>query len=97
MDKLLHRSGYYHNGQRIALGNHLAMSDKSGELQIVEKSIIAGGYKYSKTLKPKVGEEKLQLFDKVLSETDELQIIGYGFNDRHINIRLYNAKHLRTS
>jgi hypothetical protein len=66
-------------------------ADLSGKFDIISKSMLTGGRKYSSTSKPKEGEEKLQILDGVLSGLDELTIIGYGFADEHINFRLSNA------
>jgi hypothetical protein len=45
----------------------------------------------STTAKPKPGEEKLTLFDRILGDVDQLTIIGYGFGDKHVNFRISNA------
>ena len=53
--------------------------------------LLTGGTKYSNTSNIKEGEEKLKVFEDILSEINELIIIGYGFGDEHINFRLSNA------
>ena len=82
---------YFMNGQDIKLTEFIPVTDNNGEFQIVGRSVMIGGKKYSITINPKTGDDKLQLFDKILDETDELTIIGYGFADRHINTRIYNS------
>ncbi len=80
---------HYVNGKYTPIIGELAVSDIDGECQFFGKSILTGGYKYSKKLIDKQrGEEKMFLFKQVLSEIDEVIIIGYGFNDEHINNRL---------
>lgn len=82
---------YYVNGIPVKLGSEIAVSDLQGKMQFLRKSILTGGYKYSETFDPKPGEEKIKLMEEVLSNVDDLTIIGYGFNDKHINLRIYNA------
>jgi hypothetical protein len=73
------------------MGQDRAISDLSGKFDIISKSTLTGGRKYSGTSKVKEGEEKLQILDGVLSGLDELTSIGYGFGDEHVNFRLSNA------
>jgi hypothetical protein len=82
---------YYHNGKKNPSGKDRVITDPYGELDIICKSMLTGGSKYSSTTNEKEGEEKLKLFDEMLRDIDELTIIGYGFGDRHINYRLSNA------
>lgn len=79
---------YYQKGIRIPSGKDMIITNNAGDLDIISKSMLTGGKKYSRTLKPKEGEEKLSLFEEVLSTTDELLILGYGFGDKHINFRV---------
>lgn len=88
---LYRRMAYYENGEPILMGQDHAISDLNGRFDIISKSMLTGDHKYSGTSKVKEGEEKLQIFDGVLNELDELTIIGYGFRDEHINFRLSNA------
>jgi len=82
---------YYMNGHDLKMSEFIPVTDNNGEFQIVGRSVMIGGKKYSITINPKTGEDKLQLFDKVLDKTEELTIIGYSFADRHINTRIYNS------
>lgn len=82
---------YIINGHNVRMGEFISVTDLMGEFQILSKSLLIGGKKYSITINQKPGEEKLQLFEKILRETDELTILGYGFGDLHINTRIYNA------
>jgi len=61
------------------------------EFDIATKSMLTGSNKYSATYSDKEGEEKLSLFSKILQESDMLTIIGYGFNDKHINCKITKA------
>jgi hypothetical protein len=88
---------YYHNGKKVPSGKDRVITDPNGELDIICKSMLTGGSKYSLTTNEKEGEEKLKLFDEMLRDIDELTIIGYGFGDRHINYRLSNAMVLNSS
>lgn len=87
---------YFHEGVRIPSGKDRAITNSDGELDLICKSILTGGSKYSLTTNPKKGEEKLKLFDDALKNIEELTIIGYGFGDRHINYRLSNAMVINT-
>lgn len=82
---------YYMNGHDLKMTEFIPVTDDDGEFQIVGRSVMIGGKKYSITINPKTGEDKLQLFDQILDKTEELTIIGYGFADRHINTRIYNS------
>lgn len=89
--KQMENMAYYHQGQKVPSGKDRWITDTNGELDIISKSMLTGGRKYSKTSKIKKGEEKLKIFDDALMKLDELTIIGYGFGDKHINFRLSNA------
>lgn len=82
---------YYHNGVKVPSGKDRIVTNSLGELDIIVKSMLTGGNKYSKTSNEKKGEEKLKIFSDILTEIDELTVIGYGFGDNHINFRLSNA------
>ncbi len=82
---------FYHGGNKIPSGREKVITNMDGELDIICKSMLTGGNKYSTTSKKKKGEEKLALMDDALQETDELTIIGYGFGDKHINYRISNS------
>lgn len=88
---------YYHDDIKVPSGKDRVITDPNGELDIICKSMLTGGSKYSLTTNEKEGEEKLKLFDEMLRDIDELTIIGYGFGDRHINYRLSNAMVLNCS
>ena len=89
--KQLENMAYYHQGQKVPSGKDRSITDSNGELDIISKSMLTGGSKYSKTSKIKKGEEKLKIFDEQLMKLDELTVIGYGFGDKHVNFRLSNA------
>lgn len=82
---------FYHQGTEVPGGRDRTITNKKGELDIISKAMLTGGKKYSKTANHKKGEEKLAIFDKALSEIDELTIIGYGLGDKHVNFRIANA------
>jgi hypothetical protein len=87
----IQRMAYYHQGQKIPDSKDRAITNTNGELDLISKAMLTGGRKYSKTAKPKEGEEKLVIFDDILGQLDELTIIGYGFGDKHVNFRIANA------
>jgi len=85
------RMAYYHHGQKIPDNKDRAITNTNGELDLISKAMLTGGKKYSNTANPKKGEEKLIIFDEILTQIDELTIIGYGFGDKHVNFRIANA------
>lgn len=87
----IQKMAYYHGGKKVPSGKDRVITNMEGELDIICKSMLTGGKKYSKTTNPKKGEEKLLIFDTVLQNTEELTIVGYGFGDQHINNRISNA------
>ncbi len=89
--KRIENMAYFHEGKKIPSGKDRVITNSEGELDIISKSMLTGGRKYSKTTNAKKGEEKLKILDEVLDELDELTIIGYGFGDSHINNRISNA------
>ncbi len=89
--KHLENMAYYHQGQKVPSGKDRVITNSNGDLDIISKSMLTGGRKYSKTSKIKKGEEKLKIFDDELMGLDELTVIGYGFGDKHVNFRLSNA------
>jgi len=88
---------YFHQGKKIPSGKDRVITNSDGELDIISKSMLTGGNKYSKTTNVKEGEEKLKILDDVLRQLDELTILGYGFGDPHINYRISNAMVLNSN
>jgi hypothetical protein len=82
---------HFRGGRRIPSGRDHVVTGPDGTLDIIVRTMLTGGRKYSKTTNPKKGEEKLQLFDDVLLNTDELLVMGYSFGDSHVNNRISNA------
>lgn len=91
VSKVMHKMEYKVNGKSMRLGKDIAISDMNGELQFLRHTIKTGGNKFSKTINPKSGEEKMILFKQILDTLDEITIVGYSFGDYHIDTRLYNA------
>jgi len=87
----IEKMAYYHGGRKIPSGKDRVITNMDGELDIICKSMLTGGKKYSKTTNPKDGEEKLLIFDDIIKTLNELIIIGYGFGDKHVNNRILNA------
>lgn len=83
--------GYYYLGRRIPSGKDRIITGLDGRLDIVTRALLMGGRKYTKTTNAKKGEEKLQIFEDVLTKLDELTIIGYSFGDLHVDNRISNA------
>jgi hypothetical protein len=88
---LFENMSYWAQNCKVPSGKDKVITNEDKELDIITKSMLMGGNKYSQTSNEKKGEEKLKVFDDILLELDEVTIIGYGFGDNHINIRLLNA------
>jgi len=83
--------GYYRAGQKIGGGRDITVSTLDGNPDVLSKSMLSGARKYNATATLKRGEEKLRIFDDIAQRLDELTIIGYGFEDSHINVRIADA------
>lgn len=82
---------YLPNGHKLQSAEDWIITNMDNELDVAAKSMLTGGEKYSISYSEKEGEEKLILFSKKLEDIELLTIIGYGFNDRHINNKIYRA------
>lgn len=83
---------YYHSGIKVnGGGDTRIVTGPDGTLDILSRTMLTGGKKYSTTTNDKKGEEKLGLFFEVVKTLDELVVIGYSFGDSHINDRILNA------
>ena len=83
--------GYYQAGQKIGGSREITVSTLDGQPDVLIKSMLSGARKYNATAPLKRGEEKLRIFDAVARRLDQLTIIGYGFDDSHINVRIADA------
>ncbi len=82
---------FFVNGKPVSSGRDRIITGRDGDLDVIRRSVLTGGRKYSTTTTPKKGEEKLALLSAALGTIDELTVIGYGFRDRHVNYRVSNA------
>jgi hypothetical protein len=83
---------FFHVGQKAPGGGSArTITGPDGTLDILSRSMLTGGKKYSQTTNEKKGEEKLKLLADVIRSSDEVVVIGYGFGDAHINNRVLNA------
>lgn len=82
---------YYVNGKNVPIMKEIAAPyvDKDS-FELLRKSMLTGGRKFSTKLGDDTGTS-MYLLRQVLSNVDSLDIIGYGFNDTHINDRLDEA------
>lgn len=65
--------------------NEVLAYDKNGELQFLRRSLLSGVYKFSGRISQIVSDKLLLLFRGSLNYADELIVIGYSFEDIHIN------------
>jgi hypothetical protein len=88
----IEKMGFFHRGEQVAGGGeNRFVTGPDGTLDVLNRSMLTGGNKYSVTTNEKKGEEKLKLLTDVLKDREELLVIGYGFGDEHINTRISNA------
>lgn len=82
---------YYVNAKSVPIMKEIAAPyvDKDS-FEFLRKSMLTGGRKFSQKLGDDTGTA-MHLFRQVLSKVDCVDIIGYGFNDMHINDRLDEA------
>lgn len=78
-------------GKKTSSLSDWAITTLDNKLDLATHAMLTGNDKYSKTLSPKTGEEKIALFYDAISCADLLTIIGYGFGDNHINSRILVA------
>ena len=82
---------YYVNGKDVPTMREITAPyvDKDS-FEFLRKSMLTGGRKFAPTLGDDTGTS-MYIFKEVLSRIDSLDIIGYGFNDVHINDRIDQA------
>lgn len=65
--------------------NEIAFEDYDGKIQFLRRTLLAGEYKFDQRITQNTPPELLKIFEQSLKNINELIIIGYGFNDIHIN------------
>lgn len=88
---------YYVNGKNVPIMKEIAApyTDKDS-FELLRKSMLTGGRKFSSKLGDDTGTAMF-LLRQVLSKVDNVDIVGYGFNDVHINDRIDEAMILNPS
>lgn len=82
---------YYVNSRNLpVMGEILAPYINKDSFEFLRKSMLTGGKKFSQKLGDDTGTA-MYLLRQVLSKVDSVDIIGYGFNDTHINDRIDEA------
>ena len=72
-------------GFQPRITNHVIGYDRNKTLQILQKSILSGAFKFTQRIGQVASEKNLLLFQGSLNYANELLIFGYGFGDAHIN------------
>lgn len=70
---------------RSRITMELEVLDNSGELQFLRRSLLSGGHKFDGIFDQIVPTAFLEEFKSRISYISELDVIGYGFGDIHIN------------
>lgn len=76
---------YSLNGPKVKVTNEIAFADFDGEMQFLRRTLLAGEYKFDNRISSNTPPELLKVFEEALTSVDKLVIIGYGFEDKHIN------------
>ena len=69
----------------IRATNEIAYADRTGELQFLRRSLLAGAFKFSSRHSQVLPTQLLQHFRSYINYVSRLVCIGYGFLDEHIN------------
>jgi hypothetical protein len=66
--------------------NELIVTDDSGEMQFLRRSLLSGGHKFSAKFEQIAPTELFEEFKARIRSVRELIAIGYGFGDEHVNL-----------
>ncbi|MEI7345919.1 hypothetical protein [Dickeya chrysanthemi] len=70
--------------------NELVVSDDSGQIQFLRRSLLTGGHKFSEKFEQIAPKELFEEFRSKIQSIRELIIVGYSFGDEHVNVVLAN-------
>lgn len=65
--------------------NELFVLDRNGELQFMRRSLLTGAHKFMGTFEQIAPLAFFKEFKKIINSIKELDVIGYGFGDEHVN------------
>ncbi len=65
--------------------NEIQVTDKTGELQFLRRTLLAGKFKFSRQISQNAPKELILLFEEKLNYFENLIIIGYSLGDPHVN------------
>ena len=69
----------------IRATNEIAYADRTGELQFLRRSLLAGAFKFNSRRTQVLPKQLLQHFRSYINYVRRLVCIGYAFSDEHIN------------
>ncbi|WP_407274455.1 hypothetical protein V6C39_21280 [Dickeya ananatis] len=70
--------------------NELVVSDDSGQIQFLRRSLLTGGNKFSEKFEQIAPKELFEEFRSKIQSIRELIVVGYSFGDEHVNEVLEN-------
>ncbi|CAG8868676.1 hypothetical protein [Pseudomonas fluorescens] len=70
---------------KIRSVGELDVTDKNGEIQFLRRSLLSGAHKFKGTFDQIAPIAFFEEFKNRMSAITELDVIGYGFGDHHIN------------
>lgn len=79
---------YWHNGQKIHTINEISYPDAAGEMQFLQRTLLAGAQKFNKAYHQTLPHKMLEIFRSYINFVQRLWVIGYSFSDAHVDIIL---------
>ncbi|PRW84017.1 hypothetical protein C7A11_28010 [Pseudomonas simiae] len=70
---------------KVRTVGELHVTDRNGELQFLRRSLLSGAHKFKGTFDQIAPLAFFEEFKKRIELITELDVIGYGFGDKHIN------------
>ncbi len=74
------------HGQPVKTTNEITYSDRTGEMQFLRRSLLAGAFKFDTRQSQVLPHNLLKHFRSNINHVTSLICIGYGFADIHINV-----------
>ena len=69
----------------IRATNEIAYADRTGELQFLRRSLLAGAFKFNSRHPQVLPTQFIQHFRSYINNVSKLVCVGYAFSDSHIN------------
>jgi len=77
--------GYWANDERVRVVNEITYTDPSGEMQFLRRSLLAGAHKFDTRFDQTLPMRMLEVFRSHLNDVHQLYVVGYSYEDAHVN------------